>query len=185
MGTAANSTDRSDAAYRARVLRERAIRLARPVAQPESFEHEVEVVRFQAAGFEFIVDCAIVRESCAIRELTPLPCAPGHVAGVFNLRGEIVPIVDLGEVMGIAPADENVERVLVLSSSLGPVAVRIDSLAEVREVPWVVTPVEQSDTELPHEYLQGFLGGSALLDVEALVSRTYLPPEEDAELVEE
>ena len=54
-----------------------------------------------------------VREVAVEPRLTELPTAPAVVLGIFNLRGEIVPLFDTGRLLGLAPAREPSYAVLV------------------------------------------------------------------------
>jgi chemotaxis signal transduction protein len=55
----------------------------------------VEILMFELSGQRFGVPLAAVREVFNLGALTPVPTAPGAVAGVTNLRGQVVPVLDL------------------------------------------------------------------------------------------
>src|SRR5438309_4299367 len=50
---------------------------------------------FQLANEEFGIGVLKVREIMGLQEITPVPQTPAHVKGVINLRGKVVPVVDL------------------------------------------------------------------------------------------
>jgi purine-binding chemotaxis protein CheW len=54
-----------------------------------------EVLLFDVGGQRFAVPLGAVREVFNLGPLTPVPTAPGAVAGVTNLRGQVVPVLDL------------------------------------------------------------------------------------------
>jgi purine-binding chemotaxis protein CheW len=56
---------------------------------------------FALAGDRYLVPIERVRELVAAAPLTPLPGAPAWVRGIFNLRGAVVPVVDLGSKLGV------------------------------------------------------------------------------------
>lgn len=70
-----------------------------------------------------------VREVVRAPPLTRLPTAPALVLGLFNLRGEIVPLLDTPAVMGLAPIAEW-SFVAVVRSSLGPAGLAASALPE-------------------------------------------------------
>jgi purine-binding chemotaxis protein CheW len=68
----------------------------------------------------FAIPIGWVREVVTAPALTPLVTAPGMVLGLFNLRGEIVPLLDTGSLLGLDSADD-VVFALVLQTHIGPV----------------------------------------------------------------
>jgi purine-binding chemotaxis protein CheW len=60
---------------------------------------------FSLAGEDYLVAIERVRELVAAAPLTPLPGAPRWVRGVFNLRGSVVPLVDLGVKLGVGTSE--------------------------------------------------------------------------------
>src|SRR5579859_8008990 len=77
-----------------RILEARARAAARPGAAPDD-RARIEVIAFTLAGESFGAETCHVREVCQLKELTPVPCTPPFLAGVMNLRGQIVAVVDL------------------------------------------------------------------------------------------
>lgn len=60
---------------------------------------EIKLVGFRVAGQELSVPIAQVQEVIRAVPVTRLPAAPRHILGILNLRGRVVPMVDLAEVM--------------------------------------------------------------------------------------
>lgn len=68
-------------------------------------------------------------------EPTPVPHAPEAVMGVFNLRGRIVPIVDLRRrLSGVAFTPSPLSRVVVADTSQGQLGIAVDAATDVVEV---------------------------------------------------
>jgi purine-binding chemotaxis protein CheW len=65
---------------------------------------EVQLCTFRVSGEDFAVDIMRIREIIPPVSLTPVPEAPGYVAGVFRLRGDVVPVVDLARRLGLPPS---------------------------------------------------------------------------------
>ncbi len=118
------------------VMDERARALARVSAERAALRAE-DVVIFQAQGERYALETAHVREVVRLADLTPLPGAPDYVAGVTNLRGQILAVVDLGKLFGVAPARPGESsRVLVLGGGreeFGILADAVDTVAALAE----------------------------------------------------
>ncbi|SDY79222.1 chemotaxis protein CheW [Citreimonas salinaria] len=75
---------------------------------------------FDLGGQTLGVDVRFVREIIDVKKITPLPNAPSEVLGVVDVRGQSVPIVDLGRRLGVAPGDWAEEaRMVVLEFATG------------------------------------------------------------------
>lgn len=114
----------------------------------------------------YAVDTASVREVVAAPLVIPLPTAPPTVLGVFNLRGEIVPVFDTAGLLGVGRFDER-PYVAVVETGLGPGAMA------AHQVPEVVELEEQAGaSELPGA-LGSFVVGhrlAVLLDIDAVMA---------------
>jgi chemotaxis signal transduction protein len=93
-----------------------------------------------------------VLEVAELGDVTPMPGAPAEVLGVRNLRGQIVPVIDLGSVFGIGRTDQP-KRLLVAESEGRRAGFAID---EVNDVGDLSDAFEETDSKL--------LVGSALMD---------------------
>lgn len=78
-----------------RILDERANKLARPSADPHSAHQTTDVINFALDGERFCIETRCVREVRRFGDVTPLPGVPDYLAGVTNLRGEILPLIDI------------------------------------------------------------------------------------------
>jgi len=88
--------------------------------RPETLVFEVGGRRYGLASFEVV-------ELVRVVAVVPLPAAPGWVEGVVNLRGRVVPVIDLRDRLGLpAKAVELSDQLLVARGRNFPVAVRID-----------------------------------------------------------
>jgi purine-binding chemotaxis protein CheW len=74
------------------------------------------VACFEADGEVYAIDVRCIREIVRARELTPLPKAPALIEGVVDLRGAIVPVVDLGRVLGgSSVADASASHIAIVA----------------------------------------------------------------------
>jgi purine-binding chemotaxis protein CheW len=92
----------------------------------------VQLCTFRVAGEDFAVDIMRVREIMPPVPLTPVPEAPGHLAGVFRLRGEVVPVMDLRRRLGLPPGEATRRSKYVVVKVAGRLlGLMVDEVCEV------------------------------------------------------
>ena len=93
---------------------------------------EMQLVTFTLGPEEYGVDIGKVREINRLTEITHVPKAPPFVEGLINLRGTVVPIIDLRKRFDIEPAsDEKQQRIIVVDIGGRTIGVIVDSVSEV------------------------------------------------------
>src|SRR5882757_4456354 len=78
-----------------RILRARAQALARPSSSAPAPSTMLELLEFRLASERYALETRHVQNVHPLRELTPLPCTPPFVLGIVNVRGRILPVLDL------------------------------------------------------------------------------------------
>lgn len=117
-----------------RILEARARAAARPSVTPDDAER-LEVLAFSLAGETYGVETCHVREVCPLKDLTAVPCTPPFVAGVMNLRGRIIAIIDLRRFFELpARGLTELNRVIVLTGGDNELGLLADSIDGVRSV---------------------------------------------------
>jgi purine-binding chemotaxis protein CheW len=142
---------------------------------------ELQIVGFRVGGETFGVPISLVHEIVRVPEITAVPDSPQYVEGVINLRGRIVPVIDLRKRFGEAtPARNKKNRVLVTDVDSKIVGLIVDAASEVLKVP-------ESEVELPPAVLEegdlsfvtglGKIGGRLiiLIDVAKILQKGELP----------
>ena len=76
-----------------------------------------EYITFRIGSQFFCVDIMSVREIRCWTPATALPRAPGFVRGVINLRGVVLPVIDLAERLGFAPAEPTPRHVIIVAQT--------------------------------------------------------------------
>ncbi len=101
----------------------------------------VRACLFTVSGARLAVDVRSAREVALFDELTPVPRAPRHLVGVANLRGTVVPIVDVGPLLG-RPALRAPRSVRTLVLREGPLlaAVVVDAVLGLEPFEAVLAP---------------------------------------------
>lgn len=104
---------------------------------------EIELLAFRLGEQEYCVDIMSVREIRGWSKATPLPFSPGHVKGVINLRGTVLPVVDLAVRLGMPPIEGNERNVIIVVSVHGQTAgLLVDAVSDILSV-------ERSDLQSP------------------------------------
>lgn len=94
---------------------------------------------FRLAREEYGLEILKVRELIGLMEITRVPKAPPHVRGVINLRGKVIPVVDLRLKFGMDPTDPTSQTVIIvvqLSAENGglTMGILVDEVLEVRAI---------------------------------------------------
>jgi len=94
---------------------------------------EYQLVVFRLGKEEYGVDIAKVQEIVRIQEITRIPQAPSFVEGIVNLRGKIIPIVDLKKRFNLEGEEvsERDKRVIVVNVSNQTIGIVVDSVSEI------------------------------------------------------
>ncbi|MFK7882315.1 chemotaxis protein CheW [Roseobacter sp.] len=74
----------------------------------------IELLTFQIADQEYSLDIMSVREIRGWTRTTPLPHAPTYMKGVINLRGTVLPVMDLSERLGLNPQKQTDRNVIIV-----------------------------------------------------------------------
>jgi len=118
----------------------------------------LRLVCFELRGQELALPISDVRETLPLQPITNVFLTPPCLAGVFSLRGDIVPVIDLAVLLGLPPTiagDDS--RIVVLEHALGSAGIVVDRLRDLRTIE---TELEPPPTNLSNE-LQHLLRGVA------------------------
>jgi purine-binding chemotaxis protein CheW len=99
-------------------------------------DKDQQLVGFRIGRETFGLPISIVREIIRVPEITAVPDAPPYVEGVINLRGRIIPVVDLRKRFGhadVAPDKKN--RVVVVELERRAIGLIVNSASEVLRIP--------------------------------------------------
>jgi purine-binding chemotaxis protein CheW len=135
---------------------------------------------FQLGREEFGIRVLKVREIMGVLEITSVPQTPAHVKGVINLRGKVVPVIDLRLKFGLPPADYTQRTCIIVTQVKGEsglilMGVIVDGVSEVLNL----APTDIEDTpdfgeEIAGDYLLGLakVKGKVkiLLDIDRVLS---------------
>ncbi len=117
----------------------------------------LQLVTFSIGEEEFGVDILKVQEIIRTMEITKVPRAQDFVEGVINLRGKVIPIIDLRRRFGLdsKPHDKHT-RIIVIEINNMIVGFVVDSVSEVLRIPAsTVEPPPPVVAGLESEYISG------------------------------
>ncbi len=99
-------------------------------------EKDLQVVGFRIGTETFGVRIGAVREIVRVPEITAVPSAPNTVEGVINLRGKIIPVMDLRKLFGNADLQpDKRNRILVVELDNKLVGLIVNAASEVLKIP--------------------------------------------------
>lgn len=140
-----------------------------------------ELIAFRVGDQEFCVDIMQVREIRGWTQATPLPRAPNYIKGVINLRGAVLPVVDLGARLGLAVTEVTARHVIMVvnqgSRTLGLLVEAVSDIINMTEDMIQPTPDVACDT------VKTFVKGLFSIDgrMISLISLERVLPEVEAE----
>ncbi|MCL1915757.1 MAG: chemotaxis protein CheW [Desulfovibrionaceae bacterium] len=126
-------------------------------AQKKQDDELIQLVTFSIGEEEFGVDILKVQEIIRTMEITKVPRAQDFVEGVINLRGKVIPIIDLRRRFGLSSkAHDKHTRIIVIEISNMIVGFVVDSVSEVLRIPSsTVEPPPPVVAGVESEYISG------------------------------
>src|SRR5579885_3918603 len=117
----------------------------------------VQVVSFKLATEEYGVDISQVQEIIRMVEITHVPRAPRFMEGVINLRGQLIPIIDLRTRFSMPRAEQTKStRIVVTEIGAKRVGMVVDSVSEVLRLPTdQIEDAPEMITGVDTEYIRG------------------------------
>ena len=121
-----------------------------------------EFIAFRVGAQEFCIDIMSVREIRGWTPATALPHAPSYVRGVINLRGSVLPVVDLAERLGFPPTDASARQVIiVVQVGAQIVGLLVDAVSDILTL---TTETIQPTPEVASAYVKFFVRGMLAID---------------------
>ena len=117
----------------------------------------LHLVTFQLGKEEYGVEIASVQEIIRATDITPVPGAPSHVRGVINLRGKIIPVVDLRRRFALVSVEAgDAQRIIVVELGEKRIGMLVDSVSQVIKVPaGVVEEMPEEATSVDENFIRG------------------------------
>ncbi|MGI5838447.1 MAG: chemotaxis protein CheW [bacterium] len=128
---------------------------------------ERQIVVFNLAGEAYGVDITAVQEIIHLRKITHVPRMPPEVNGVINLRGKIVPVVDLRRRLSLPcrPLGEE-SRIIVVRADDCTLGLIVDGVHEVLRIDLsLIEPISAFVVNVDTDYLTGVVNSEERLIV--------------------
>ncbi|MFO0831352.1 MAG: chemotaxis protein CheW [Phycisphaerales bacterium] len=118
---------------------------------------ELQLVSFEVSGEEFAVDILAVQEINRMMDLTRVPQSPPEVEGVINLRGKIIPVLDLRRKFGMGSAERTESnRIIVVDVNKKVLGFIVDRVHEVLRISSeIVEPAPAMACSINAEFISG------------------------------
>ncbi len=117
----------------------------------------LQLVSFHIGSEEFGVDILKVQEINRMVEITRVPQAPAYVEGVINLRGKVIPIIDLRKRFGVEVKEPDKNTRIVVVNIAGIImGMIVDSVSEVLRLQSdSIEPPPEIVTDVDSKYIKG------------------------------
>jgi len=167
------------------ILRSRARTLSQPLAGTDSLAQSIELLEFRLAQEHYAVETRFVSEVYPLKDLTPLPCTPPFIRGIVNVRGRIIPVVDIKKLFDLPDQGlTDLHRIILIRSQGLELGLLADLTLGVRLI-----PLESLQLSLPtlsgirSDYLKGVTAERLIvLDLDAILTDPKIIVHEEVEL---
>lgn len=133
-----------------------------------------ELIAFRIGDQEFTVNIMSVREIRGWTPATPMPHTPSYMRGVINLRGAVLPIIDLSARLGMKPAEPNARHVIIVAQVRDKiVGLLVDAVSDILTVTDdLIQPTPEIASDLERSFARGIIAIEGrmicLMELEAL-----------------
>ncbi|WP_342600481.1 chemotaxis protein [Psychrobacillus sp. FSL H8-0483] len=102
----------------------------------ESGTNELEIVEFQVGSNNFGINVIKVKEIIQPIAVTYIPHAHPHVEGIVQLRGEVLPVVNMSKVLGLPAINSEQEKYIVAEFNKQRVVFHVDNVTQIHRISW-------------------------------------------------
>jgi len=123
----------------------------------EISHEQIQLVTFRLGSEEYGVDIMKVQEIIKMQKITQVPNAPDFMKGLLNLRGKVIPVIDIRRRFQLESGlDVEQTRIIVMDIGGQIVGITVDSVSEVLRLPQdKIEPVPATLTNIDTDYLKG------------------------------
>ncbi len=153
----------------------------------EEVQQVKQLVSFRIGAEEFGVDILMVQEIIRLTTITPIPNASRAILGMINLRGSIIPVVDLRWYLNLGGgeigAKDRKTRILIIEQDSHVTGFVVDSVSEVMKVP--ISEIESAPNLVTSGISSAYISGVIKLPGRLIILLDFkqiLRPQEKREL---
>ncbi len=156
-----------------KILKDRAKEIAKESKNKVSEEKNIEVIKFSLAYETYGVETLYVREVFPLKELTSLPSTPAFLLGITNVRGRILPVIDIKRFFNLPEKGlTDLNKLIILHSEDFELAILADLIIDVLNINLVtLQPSLPTLTGIRADFLKGVtMDGVIVLDGEKILN---------------
>lgn len=126
-------------------------------------ESQQQFLTFLLSGEPFAINILVIKEIIEYGQLTTVPLMPGFIRGVLNLRGQVLPVIDLAARFGRSPAEVARRTCIVIiemdnDGEKQDVGVVVDSVSEVMDIPAsTIQPSPAFGAKIRADFIEGMV----------------------------
>lgn len=141
----------------------------------KQFEKVLQLVGFVVGGERFAVDISDIHEINRYEHINRMPELPGNVLGVIDLRGMVIPVIDLGSKLGIPGREVTRDtRIIIVGFSGDKIGIIVDAVSEVLRVPDDSLEKPPAITQsISSEYIRGIIRNNGYITVVLDLARLF------------
>lgn len=144
---------------------------------------------FRLGSGEYGLSLLRVREIIALMDVTAVPLMPPHVRGVMNLRGKVIPVIDLRRALGMEPTEDHDRKCIIVvdvrrhdprGEQQVQMSVLVDAVSEVLRI--AADEIEKPPAltgGIDADFIQGMAKAKGsvkiLLDIDSVLARSINP----------
>ncbi|HWQ62175.1 MAG TPA: chemotaxis protein CheW [Negativicutes bacterium] len=119
------------------------------MAESTYADKEIQLVVFKLGREDYGITILQVQEIKRIMDITRVPNSPDYIKGVINLRGSVLPVIDLKKRLALPPVDATDDtRIIIVKVEEIVVGLIVDGVSEV-------TSLSSDNIEPPHTVVSG------------------------------
>jgi purine-binding chemotaxis protein CheW len=116
-----------------KIFRQRAKELQQPLEAWET-EGKMPLAIFGLGEEYFSCDLTLVKEFIDIDKITPIPCSPKHIVGNINLRGEIIPLLDIRSILNFTASEKPGTQAILVQINNINAGIVVDEIYDVLRI---------------------------------------------------
>lgn len=137
----------------------------------------LQLVTFRLGTEDYAVNILNVQEINRLKEITRVPNTPAYIEGVINLRGKVIPVINLRSKFGLTDKDHDTQsRIMIMEIHGITMGLVVDAVSEVLRIPAnIVEATPSMASDISSEYIKGIAKLEdrliILLDMDMLVGK--------------
>lgn len=166
------------------ILRTRAQHLARPLQNGVLESASLELLEFRLAQEDYALETHYVSEVYPLKDLTPMPCTPPFLRGIVNVRGRIVPVIDIKKFFDLPDKGlSDLHRIILVRGNDLELGLLADVIVGVRTIPLdSLQPSLSTLTGIRSDYLKGVTAERlVVLDLDRILTDPRIIVHEEVE----